>query len=295
MFPLRVILAAVDFSERSRVALTCAARLAKQAHAQLHVLHVLDPLLAAAAQSTGVDLTRETRAELGAFALTAIPAGDWAPSHHVVTGAAVEAIGHIAERESADLVVVGARGMSGFRWPLFGSTAEGVLRHADTSVLVVPEGWTPPRPDLNDLTGMGPVVVGLELTPSAIEAARTGVGLARLLGTAVEVLHVVPRTPVLSRWSSHAEAALQQRIQLAQKEIAAASHYFGGSASAAVRVETGSVPECLAEAVKAGGSRNPVLVLGRRTPAERGGAPGSIAYRVLGLANAPILMSLPPH
>jgi nucleotide-binding universal stress UspA family protein len=295
MFPLRTILAAVDFSEPSRLALTCAARLAKQAHAQLHVLHVLDPLLAAAAHSAGIDLTRETRAELGAFALRAVPAGDWAPGHHVVTGAAVDAICNIAGRESADLVVVGARGMSGFRLPLFGSTTEGVLRRAETSVLVVPESWMPPRPDLNDLTGTGPIVVGLELTPSAIEAARAAGELARLLDTRVEILHVVPRTPVLSRWSAHAEAALQQRMQDAQNEITSALHYFEGSASAEVRVEAGSVAECLAQAVKAEGDRHPLLVLGRRTAGERGGAPGSTAYRVLGLANAPVLMCLPPH
>ena len=152
MFPPRAILAAVDFSEPCRVALTCAARLAKQCRAHLHVLHAEDPLLASAAHAKGIDLNAETRAELGAFMLSAFPAGEWTPSHHVVDGAPVEAICHIAERESADLIVVGARGMSGLETAVFGSTTEGVLRKADTSVLVVPQSWTPPRPDLNDLS-----------------------------------------------------------------------------------------------------------------------------------------------
>src|SRR5262245_17615985 len=109
MFPPRTVLAAVDFSDPSRVALTCAARMAKQCHAMLHVLHVEDPLLAGAARSAGIDLTAETRSELEAFMQRASPAAEWTPSHHVVAGSPAEAICHIAERESADLIVMGAR------------------------------------------------------------------------------------------------------------------------------------------------------------------------------------------
>ena len=294
MFPPRAILAAVDFSEPSRVALTCAARLAKQCRAHLHVLHAEDPLLASAARSKGIDLTGETRAELGAFMQGAFPAGEWTPSHHVVDGSPIEAICHIAERESADLIVVGARGMSGLETAVFGSTTEGVLRKADTSVLVVPPIWTPPRPDLNDLTGMGPVVVGLEATPASIAAARIGGEIAALLATKVEVLHVVPPIPVLARWSSHAELAQKARIEVARAEIASAAH-LAGIAPTAVQVEVGPVADRLAEAVAAGNGRHPLLVLGRRTSSERGGAPGSTAYRVLSLAAAPVLMWLPEH
>ena len=294
MFPPRAILAAVDFSEPSRVALTCAARLAKQCRAQLHVLHAEDPLLANAARAAGIDLTAETRAELATFMQGAFPAGEWTPSHHVVDGSPVEAICDIAERESADLIVVGARGMSGLETAVFGSTTEGVLRKADTSVLVVPESWTPPRPDLNDLTGTGPVVVGLEATPASIAAARVGAELAALLGTEVEVRHVVPPISVLARWSSHAEPAQRQRIEAARAEIASAAH-LAGIEPAAVRVEVGSVAGQLAEAVAVGKGRHPLLMLGRRTSAERGGAPGSTAYRVLSLAAAPVLMWLPEH
>lgn len=294
MFPPRAILAAVDFSEPSRVALTFAARLAKQCKAHLHVLHAEEPLLANAARAAGIDLTAETRAELGAFMQRASPAGEWTPSHHVVDGSAVETICNIAERESADLIVMGAHGLSGLETAVFGSTTEGVLRTADTSVLVVPESWTPPRPDLNDLTGTGPVVVGLEATPASIAAARVGGELASLLGTSVEVRHVVPAIPALARWSSHAEAAQKERVDAARAEIASAAH-LAGIAPAAVQVEVGSIAEQLAKAVAVGKGRHPMLVLGRRTAAERGGAPGSTAYRVLTLAAAPVLMILPEH
>ena len=294
MFPPRVILAAVDFSEPSRIALGFAARLAKQCKAQLHVLHAEDPLLASAARASGIDLTAETRGELTAFMQRASPAADWTPSHHVVVGSSVDSICDIAERESADLIVVGARGMTGLENMVFGSTTEGVLRKADTSVLVVPESWNPPRPDLNDLTGTGPVVVGLEATPASIAAARVGVELASLLGTSVEVRHVVPAIPVLARWSSHAEKAQNARVEAARAEIASAAH-LAGIAPDAVRVDIGPVAEQLAEAIAVSNGRAPVLVLGRRTSAERGGAAGSTAYRVLTRAAAPVLMWLPEH
>ena len=177
---------------------------------------------------------------------------------------------------------------------VFGSTTEGVLRKADTSVLVVPEGWTPPRPDLNDLTGTGPVVVGLEATPASIAAARVGAELAGLLGTSVDVRHVVPAIPVLARWTSYAEKAQKARVEAARAEIASTAR-LAGLAPGAVQIEIGPVAEQLAQAVAAGSERHPLLVLGRRTSTERGGAPGSTAYRVLSLGAAPVLMILPEH
>jgi nucleotide-binding universal stress UspA family protein len=292
MFPPKIILAAVDFSEPSRVALMCAARLAKQCDAQLHVVHAEDPVLAMAARSTGVDLTTETRSELGAFMQSAFPAGDWIPQHHVIAGPAVEVIRDTAERETADLIVVGARGMSGVERMFFGSTTEGVLRRADTSVLVVPERWQPPRPDLADLTGTGPIVVGVEPSPPAVAAARTAATLAAILRTSVEAVHIVPPLPVPARWSHHAEHAQGILIEAAKADIAAVLHDVDGG-TIPLRIETGSVPERLAEIVADTGSRHPLLVLGRRTHAERGNAPGSIAFRVLALSQAPVLMYLP--
>ena len=90
MFPPRVVLAAVDFSESSRTALTFAARLARHADARLHVVHAQDPLLAQAARAAGVDIDAETRAELTRFMATAAPAGDWSPFQEVADGPAAE-------------------------------------------------------------------------------------------------------------------------------------------------------------------------------------------------------------
>jgi len=293
MFPPRVVLAAVDFSEPSRVALVYAARLAKQCGAELHVLHAMDPFLTAAAREAGVDLAGETRDELTSFMQRATPAGDWAPIHHVVTGSAVDVICDIAERERADVIVIGMRGMSGAERAMFGSTTEGVLRRADRSVLVVPATWTPPQPASNDLRGTGPLVVGIELSTPALAATRAACRLAAVFDTSVEAVHVVPLLPVPTRWSAHADAALRRHADAARTELAAALHDFSAECPVRLLVKPGRIAEELAAAVAPDAGRHPLLVLGRRTHGERGGAPGTIAYRVLTMAAVPVLMHLP--
>lgn len=295
MFPPHVVLAAVDFSESSQVALTFAGRLAKHCNSELHVLHAEEPMLAAAARATGTDLSAETRTELCNFVRSACPSVRPVAGHYVVEGVAADVICDVARRESADVIVVGAHGMSGVERMVFGSTTEGVLRRADTSVFVVPSNWSAPRPEGSDLTGVGPVVVGLELTPSAIAAGRAAAALAKALGTSLEVRHVVPPLSVLSRWSAHAESAQKSRIEAARTQLTCALHYLEGVVPSLVEVDTGPVPDRLAEAVSVTDKRYPLLVLGRRTPGERDGAPGSTAYRVLTLAGVPVLMFLEEH
>jgi nucleotide-binding universal stress UspA family protein len=293
MFPPRIVLAAVDFSEASRVALNCAARLAKQCGAELHVLHAEDPLLAGAAREAGVDLTRETRDELTAFMQSAAPAGEWAPTQHVVTGPAVDVIRDIAERERADVIVIGMRGMSGVERTMFGSTTEGVLRAADRSVLVVPGSWKPPEPASPDLRGTGPIVVGIELSTRALAATRAAGRLAALFGTSLDAVHVVPLLSVPARWSAHASAALEQHVRQARADITAALHDLSAEFPVRLVVTTGRVADELAAAVAPAAKTHSILILGCRSHDERGGAPGSTAYRVLTMAAVPVLMYLP--
>jgi nucleotide-binding universal stress UspA family protein len=292
MIPPQVVLAAVDFSESSRTALSFAARLARHANARLHVIHAQDPLLAHAARAAGVDIDAETRAELSTFMQSAPPAGDWSPFQDVADGPAVNVLCDAADRANADVIVVGAHGMSGIGRLMFGSTTEGLLREADHSVFVIPDSWTPPRADADDLRGMGPVVVGVEPTPAAIAAAQAAHDLARLLSTSLQLLHVVSPPSVLSRWSAHAETAQRERLDEARARLREAAAKRNVTPEK-IRVASGSVAEQLAEAVRDEASRHPLLVLGRRARAERGASPGSTAVRVLTLAEAPVLMYLP--
>jgi nucleotide-binding universal stress UspA family protein len=188
MMPPRAIVAAVTFSEPSRVALVLAARLARHCGAELHVLHVEDPLLDAAARHEGIDLATETYAELRRFVADAWPAADCLTETHVLAGTAVDVILDVAHRHRADLVVV-----SSAERRVFGSMTERLLRRADVSVLVAPAEWTPPHPDAPDLSDLGPLVVVVDPSdPRSIPATTAACELASVLGTSVEIVDLVP-------------------------------------------------------------------------------------------------------
>lgn len=199
------ILVPVDFSDYSRTALRFAARLAHQCGAQLHVLHVQAPLLEAASRARGIDAAEETRAELTTFMREAAPADDWLPLHHVASGTPADVIGLAAVRHHADLIVLGPHGLSRLQRTLLGSTSEGVVRHAQTPVAVVPLAWAPVDDQKVDLQGTGPVVVGLDDPESSQDTLRAAADLAATLQTDLQVVHVI----------ANAEEALAAREALA--------------------------------------------------------------------------------
>ena len=175
--PARAILAPVDFSDGSRAAFTLAVRLARHLGSRLHVLSVVDPMMAATARKRGSDLVAEARDELQRFIEACPEAVALTPCRDVVIGSAADAIVTIAEREQADLIVLSAHGWfrPGSR-PL-GSVTQQVLLRAEGSVLVVPDGWT--APDDRQDTGLGPIVVGVDYSESAAVAVRTASALGR--------------------------------------------------------------------------------------------------------------------
>lgn len=294
MIPPRSILIAVDFSEPSRVALGFAARLARHTGATLHVVHAEDPLLSAAASHSGIDLARETREELQRFVEPSLPSAALpAVRYHVVSGQGTSSICHAATRERADVIVMGMHGMSGPTRAVFGSTTAGVLRQAPTSVLAVPDAWRAPRGDTTDLTGMGPVVAAVESGQPSMEGAAAACALAALLDTTLDLVHIVPEISVLSRWRAHAETALTERIAAARTELTLLASTLGDRVPVRLRVESGTVAAGIAAAVDAGGGRSPLLVLGRRGQRNQLGPPGATAYRVLALAQVPVLVYVP--
>lgn len=288
MLPPTRILAAVDFSEPSRTALDFAARLAVQCGAELHVMHAEDPLLAAAARSRGLDLAAESREALRAFIAETWPARTCEARVHVIDGDAVHSVLNLAHREYADLIVLGAHGMSGAGRLVFGSTAEGVLRRADLSVILVPDTWQAPHPARTDLDGTGPIVCGVDLTIPSIEAAAAGVKLAERLGTQAVLIHVIPQMGVLDRWRDDAERATRDEMARVQPELEAMTRHLGTDASRRIEVMSGSVPQCLADAAHA--SPHALLVMGRALRDGGYTPPGTNAYRALTLAHVPVMM-----
>ncbi|MFE9774450.1 universal stress protein [Streptomyces sp. NPDC005931] len=104
-------------------------------------------------------------------------APDVAVSHTVVTGEPLTVLE--AQSRSAELVVVGSRGMGGFVGLLVGSTAVHLAAHGRCPVLVVRE------PGAED----GPVVLGVDGSAAGAEAVGFAFAEAALRGTDLVALH----------------------------------------------------------------------------------------------------------
>jgi nucleotide-binding universal stress UspA family protein len=240
-----------------------------------------------------MDLTAETRAELEAFVPMTDQAGGAAPGYHVVVGRPVDVICECANREEVDVIVLGSSGLSGPAQVVFGSTTDGVLVRSDISVLVVPPSWEPPRADLADLTGMGPITVGFEHTAPALAALRAGCRLAAVLKTTVAALHVVPPIRVLDRWRAQAEHAVEHRMEEAKRVAAGVLRGLPAGVEVRLLVKSGDVATTFAATIAQDRDGHALAVVGRRSPGSRSGPPAAIAARVMSECPAPVLVYLP--
>jgi nucleotide-binding universal stress UspA family protein len=141
--PFQHVLVAFDGSEFAAHALEVAASLATAVGAQIGVVHVIDAKLVSS--ETGVPADQQwalLRADAKALLDTAAatlpgPAPCW---KFLREGTPWAEIVESARTWPADLLVIGTRGRSGLARLVFGSTAEGVTRHAPCPVVVVPPG-----------------------------------------------------------------------------------------------------------------------------------------------------------
>lgn len=135
------VLVAVDGSEFSAHALEVASSLATALSAEIGLVHVIDVKLVSS--ETGVPagqqwaILRTAGQGLLDTAAAAIP-GRPHPWKFLREGAPWKEIVEAAREWPSDLIVVGTHGRSGATRLLFGSTAEGVARHASCPVVVVP-------------------------------------------------------------------------------------------------------------------------------------------------------------
>lgn len=87
------------------------------------------------------------------------------------------------QAKRAGLLVVGARGLGGFRGLLLGSVSQQCLEHAPCPVAVV-RGGPPERRD-----GRPRIVVGIDGSPTAQRALRWAIEEARRLASTLQVVH----------------------------------------------------------------------------------------------------------
>jgi nucleotide-binding universal stress UspA family protein len=146
---IRRILVAVDGSENAQRALEAAVDMAKRLKAVLLIAHVVFvPALSWTLGLPGVmvpadkiedDAEKAGRQLLAKAVKFAKEAGIANPQEEILTKLASPAMGivELAKKGDADLVVVGTKGLGGFKRLLIGSVANSVLHYAERSVLVV--------------------------------------------------------------------------------------------------------------------------------------------------------------
>jgi universal stress protein A len=285
------VLAAVDFSESSRIALDCAGRLDRQCDAELHLIHVPPVPVGVATYARGTVVAGEIYDDLRSFAASAPAAINRRPRYHVVVGNTARVIRDVAHRERCDVILVGTHGTSGDHVQPFGPTTEDLVREADVSVLVVPRAWKGAAPDAEDLTGVGPVIAGLDFTWPSIDAASAGARLAAALQTRLLAVHAVSTPEPAARLHGDAEAIARQHCAEARQQLEALMAPLRSIAPVDVYVRRGGVATTLAHVTRV--EPRAILVLGRAVHARAFGPPGAVTSRVLMQSQVPLMVHSP--
>jgi universal stress protein A len=144
----RRILLAADLTEESRRVADRAVALAKRFEAELHIIHVIEPLSLAYGGDIPMDLSSvqeqihaQAKSHLAEFSASIGVAPE---RRYLIFGRPEAEIHRVAKEKGVDLVVVGSHGRHGLAL-LLGSTANGVLHGSPTDVLAVRVGSDAPR------------------------------------------------------------------------------------------------------------------------------------------------------
>jgi len=202
MVRFKQILCPIDFSEFSRHAFDRAVSIARCYDAGIAVLHVLPlptavhavPFGPEGPGPFGVEVDRHrVMTEFPKFLSLEQPVGVPVTYHVTEARSAQKEILREAAKLSADLVVMGTHGRSGFERVLLGSVTEKVLRTSPVPVLTVPSH----APDVVP-AGRDPfkrILYATDFSPGSEHALRYAASLAEHAAAQLTLLHVVELLP----------------------------------------------------------------------------------------------------
>ena len=133
-------LVAVDPSEHSRKAVALSAKFAKKTGVKLALINVVEDVVSyKEIPDTWVHQQKAKKAQalLDELKKFAEEHGAKDVETKIAVGPVAEEIVRLGEEGNYDYIVVGTRGMSGFKRMLIGSVAEKIVRHAHCPVVVV--------------------------------------------------------------------------------------------------------------------------------------------------------------
>jgi nucleotide-binding universal stress UspA family protein len=251
------VLVPIDGSPWSDAAMTFATALATYLHAQLSILTVLTtpapytvPDAAVSSDLVLESIERQGRDLLTQAALQVQRAGV-APETFCKWGNVAETIQETAMEASSDLIILGARLITGWKRLMLGNVTNAVAAHITQPVLVVKQE-TPPT---GETLQWQRVLVATGGSPWSDAAVDHALLLAKTLQFEVCLLHVEPKR----RWFAtdmHVQAKGEQILAVAEARAALAG------VSYEAHVTRGNVPEAILETAHA--KVCDVIILGAR-------------------------------
>jgi nucleotide-binding universal stress UspA family protein len=299
MIQIRHILCCVDFSDFSRRALDHAVAIAKWYDARLTVMYAYSipmaalasaPLLSPAPMEVAV-LSPTDRESLRRQLVECLPrsAAGIPIDCRVVEGDVATEI--LAAAGTADLLVVGTHGRSGFERLVLGSVAERLLRQARCPLLIVPRA----SPDATDTVPQlfHHIVAAIDFSPSSDHAAAFAISLAEEADADLTLVHALDLSPAVETWIVESEAGTS-RLRHWQHDVSVRLHDLVPSDAGTYchieeQVEAGSASRVILDVAAA--RRAGLIVIG----AHGGGSldrlfVGSTAQRVVREAACPVLI-----
>jgi nucleotide-binding universal stress UspA family protein len=275
------IVCAVDDSEAAGRVFETARGLADAWEARLLVVHAL-------AGQDADDAGTSIRARLA-------QAGDLAEVR-LIAGAPLEAILEAADREGAELLVVGSRGRGRLRSTVLGSVSRELASRARCPVVIVPSRarWTGAGSGIEDADAS--VVCGVDGSDQALAAAAFAGQLATRLGCRLVVVHARQNLRALAEYPGASSAtppvtgqedAVQQLVADVVKEAGAVA-----GVSVVGVVEPGPPTEVL-EAVADREAARLIVIAARGVTGLRATVLGSVAADLPVSAARPVVVLSP--
>ncbi len=143
MSRFHTVVVPVDFSDHSSAALDLAIELTRAAQGKIHLLHAYElplgaiPPYGVAVPPALLGQVRDAAARKLEKSAQRVEAAGVACETQVLHAAPADAIVEVASSIGADLIVMGTRGLTGFKHVLLGSVAERTVRTAPCPVLTI--------------------------------------------------------------------------------------------------------------------------------------------------------------
>lgn len=188
-FHVNRILVAYDFSETSEAALQQAIVLARRSNAEVHLLHVVESFSITSSISQAFSKSQsEFEAKIGEQAEEKLretarraSGASFRPFHPILEkGKTHKVVVSTAEKLNADLIIIGAHGVSGVQEFLVGSNTNKVVMNAGCPVISVHAGSH--HSDLRN------ILLPIDNSPVSRQKARYALELAKLCSSTVHVV-----------------------------------------------------------------------------------------------------------